>query len=307
MKKLLAISLFLLLSPGLSEAGSHIVAVQSIRVKPYEETIKGFRSVCNATIKRIVISELGGADVVREINAMRPAVVLAIGRDALSMVKRIETTPIVYVMVLNPQSALGGEENITGVSMNIPLEKQLKALLGALPYARNIGLLYDPNRTGPLANEAQDAARRIGITLVAKEIHDARDAPSLIMDMRQKIDVFWMLPDITVITPQTVEFLLLFSQENDIPLFAFAEKYVEAGALISTGIDAFDMGSQAGVLANQILSGKSVRNVRQVHARRVIVSTNLMVARKLGIKVNIAMNSAAHGSEKIIREAQMVN
>ncbi len=306
-KKLFTILFFLILFPGVSEAGPEIVAIQSIRVEPYEEAIKGFQSVCNARINRIVVSESGGTDVVRKINEIRPDMVLAIGRDALSMVKRIEGIPIVYLMVLNPQSTLSGEKNITGVSMNIPPEKQLMVLLGALPYTKNIGLLYDPNRTAYLVRKAKDAARKIGIKLIAREIHSSRDAPSLIMDMKEKIDVFWMLPDITVITPETVKFLLLFSLENNIPLLAFSEKYVEVGAFMSTDIDAFDMGSQAGEMANKILSGRGVKNVRQVHARKLVVSTNLMIARKLGINLNIAMNLGTDNSEKIIREAQMVN
>ena len=42
------------------------------------------------------------------------------------------------------------------------------------------------------------------------------------------------------------EFPFLFFLENKIPILTFAEKYVEIGALISIGIDVFDMGRQAG-------------------------------------------------------------
>ena len=116
-----------------------------------------------------------------------------------------------------------------------------------------------------------------------------------------------MLPDITVITPQTVEFLLLFSLENTIPLLAFSEKYVDLGAFMSTDIDAFDMGRQAGEIANRILSGVDLRSVQHVGARRLVVSTNLMVARKLGITVDVAMQSGTGSGQKIIRQAQTVN
>ena len=144
--------------------------------------------------------------------------------DALSLVKPIENIPVVYLMVLNPQSILSEENNITGVSMNIPQEKQLTALLDALPGTNTIGLLYDPDRTGHLAKKAQDSAKKMGVTLIAKEVHDPKNAPALINDMKDKIDVFWMLPDITVITPETVESLLIFSLENSIPIFTFSER-----------------------------------------------------------------------------------
>jgi len=300
--------LFLLfLFPGISEADPEIVAVQSIRVKPYEEAIKGFRSICDVGMKRIVLSESGHADAIRHIKDTGPGMILAIGGDALSMAKRIKTIPIVYTMVLNPLSRLTGEENIRGVSMNISPKQQLKALLRALPQVKTVGLLHDPDRTGPFVREAHVAALEMGITLAAREIHDPRHAPSLIMDMREKIDAFWMLPDITVITPQTVEFLVLFSLENAVPLLAFSEKYVELGAFMSTGIDAFDMGRQAGEIAQRIVSGVGVRNVHHVDARRLVISTNLMVARKLGITMDMAMRSGTGGGQKIIRKARMVN
>ena len=306
MKKLLTALFFLVLCHGLAEAGQEIVAVQSIRVNPYEEAMKGFRSVCHSKLQRIVISELQGKDLSREIKMSRPDMLVAIGRDALYEIRRIRNIPIVYLMVLNPRSVLSGEKNITGVSMNIPPDRQLMALMDILPHTKDIGLLYDPDRTGPFVAEARYAARRAGITLMAREIHNSRDAPSFIMDMRERIDVFWMLPDITVMTPETLEFLLLFSIKHRIPLLAFSEKYLELGAFISTGIDAFDIGAQAGEMANKILSGREVKHVRHAHARKLVVSTNLMIAGKLEIPLNFAMASDAQIDEKIVRNALTV-
>lgn len=292
---------------GSAEAGQKIVAVQSIRVKPYEEAIKAFKNVCRCRIQRLVVSELEGVDVVREIRRIRPDMVLAIGRDALSMVRKIKSVPVVYLMVLNPQTILSGEENITGVSMNISPDKQLRALLDAVPQTKRIGIVYDPDRTGTFVKDARNAAVRMGVTLIAREVHSPKDAPSSIMDMRKEIDVFWMLPDITVITPETVEFLLLFSLQNNIPLLTFSEKYLEMGAFMSTGIDPVDMGVQAAEMANRILQGKHTKPEQQVHARRMVVSTNLMIAGKLGIHVNLAGASGADIAEKIIRNSLIVN
>jgi len=306
-RKLFVILILLVFCSHAAEARQEIVAVQSVRVEPYEEAIKGFKSTCDAQIQSIVISERREADVAREINRVKPDMVLAIGRDALSAVKKIKNIPIVYLMVLNPQTMLSGENNITGVSMNISPEKQLKALLQAVPQAKRIGLVYDPNRTTYLVKKAQHAAATLGLTLMAKKASSSKDVPSLIVDMKEKIDVFWMVPDITVITPDTVEFLILFSMENNIPLLTFSEKYLELGAFMSTTIDPFDMGVQAGEMANNILRGKSGERIQQAHARTMIVSTNLMVAGKLGIHSNLASALEKSRGEKIIRNTQTIN
>ena len=293
----LSLLILFFLCHSFSEARQEIVAVQSVRVAPYEEAIKGFKNVCDVKIKKLVLSELEGTDVSEKINEIRPDMVLAIGMDALSRVKMIEHIPVVYLMLLNPQSVVSGEKNITGVSMNIAQERQLRAFLEALPDLNSIGLLYDPDRTGYLAENVREAAREIGINLIAKEVHRSSDVPLLIKDMKGKIDAFWMLPDLTVITPETVEYLLLFSLENTVPILTFAKKYVESGALMSVGIDAFDIGTQAGEMAEKILSGRDVKDVQRVDARKAVISINLKVAGKLGVAID----------EKVIRRARIIN
>jgi len=288
--------IFFILPHGLSEAQQQVVAVQSIRIVPYEKTISSFQKTCSAEITRLVVSELKGADVTERIRQINPDIVLAVGMEALSRVKALKKIPIVYLMVLNPHSILSGEENITGVSMNIPPEKQLHIFREALADLKTLGLVYDPAKTGYLVEKAQDAAKKVGITLMARQVRRSMDVPLAIKDMRGKIDAFWMLPDLTVVTPETVEFLLLFSLENTIPILAFAEKYVEFGALMSIGIDSFDLGVQAGEMANSILSGRDITDVPRVDARKPVLSINLKVAGKMGIRID----------EKIIRKARVI-
>ncbi len=296
--RLLLFLILLTLCRGLAWAGPEIVAIQSIRIQPYDEAVQGFETAYGAKIQRLVISELKGTDIAARIHEIRPDMILAIGPDALSMVVRIKDIPVIYLMVLHPQSLLSGEKDISGVGMNIPPEKQLRTLVDALPQAKTVGLLYAQERTGRLAEKARAAAREIGIKLLAKEVQSARDVPQAIQDMKGKIDVFWMLPDLTVITPETIEFVLLFSLENRIPVLAFSEKYVELGALMSVGIDAFDIGIQAGEIAEKILSGRDTMNARHVvDARKAVISINLKAARKLGITID----------EKFIRKARIVN
>jgi putative ABC transport system substrate-binding protein len=307
MKRFLIVSLLLFLCHSSAQAFQEIVAVQSIRVQPYEEAVRGFASVCHSRLQKFVVSESEGSDVLREIQRIRPVMILAVGRDALSLVKNIKNIPILYLMVLNPQGILSGEKNISGVSMHISPEKQLKALQQAVPRMKRIGLVYDPKRTGDFVRDAQRASARMGFTLIVREVHNPKKAPSLITDMKRQIDLFWMLPDATVVTAEVVEFLLLFSLENNIPLLTFSEKYLEMGAFMSTGIDPFDMGLQAGEMANKILRGKDGGGPEPVHARRMVVSTNLMIAGKLGIALNMAGTAGTEVDKRIIRSSVAIN
>ena len=133
--------LILILLAGVADAGQGIVAVQSVRVPPYDEAVKGFGSVCVSPVKSLVISELNGTEVIREINALQPVMVLAIGVGALKQLKVIQHIPVIYFMVLNPQSILPGTaNNFTGVCMNMPQDIQLSTVLKFLPDTKKIGL-----------------------------------------------------------------------------------------------------------------------------------------------------------------------
>ena len=284
-KKLFLILLCVIVNPGLAEANQKIVVIQSVRVRPYKEALEGFKSVCQFEVNKLVISESRGEDVIKKVHEIRPNLVVAIGRDALSRAREIKNIPVLYLMVLTPPDTLAGERNITGVRMNISQESQLRMFLKVLPHIKRVGLLYNPDNTGNLVQSAREAARKVSIDLVAKEIHRAGEAPASLVDMKGKIDAFWMLPDISVITPETTEFLLLFSLQNKVPILTFSEKYVELGALMSIGIDPFDIGLQAGEMAKKILAEGEVKNVIPVDPRKPVISINLKIARKLGIYI----------------------
>jgi putative ABC transport system substrate-binding protein len=298
-KKLFVILLttLLMLSPCIAAANPKVIVIQSLMIKPYEEALSGFKSACDCKIERLILSEMGGVDVVKEVSKIKPDIILTVGIDALSKVKKIKDIPIVYIMVLNPQSVISKEENITGVSMNIPPEKQLVLLQEAFHDVNRVGLLYDPEKSGYLVEKAQYYSRKLGIKLIVEEVHSSKEVPSIINKMKYGIDVFWMLPDTTVITPETAEFLFLFSLENKIPIFTFSDKYLELGAVMSVGLDAFDIGRQAGEMAKKILSGTDIMNLPRVDARKAVLTINLKTAKKLGITIN----------NEIISRAKIIN
>lgn len=292
---LLILVITLLAAP--CEAAQKILALQSVRVVPYEEALRGVRSVVSGTVKRVVISEMEGVDVARMVRDERPDVILAIGAEALARVKRVKDTPIVYLMVLDPQSTLTSGENLTGVSMNVPPERQLAALQSLMPRLRKIGIPHNPSRSGILARKAQAAARSLGIEPVARELRSARDVVPVAEGMKGEVDALWMLPDTTVVTPESIEFLLLFSLTNRIPILTFSDKYVQMGAIMALDIDPYDLGRQGGDLVRRILSGTPVEQVQRAEPRSIVMTVNAKVARKLGL----TLSEEALGRARVIR------
>lgn len=267
-------------------AAVEIVAIQSLNIKPYNEALKGFKNACRCDVKQIVISEMTGDDLAEIVNETKPDLILSIGTKALKRIQTIKDIPIVYVMVLNPQSLISDSKNITGIGMRIPPEKQLSIMQKSLPDLKSVGIIYDPKNTAGFVKKAKVAANSAGIQLISEEVQKPKDVLAKLQSMKGKIDAFWMVPDLTVITSETVESLSLFSMENNMPLIAFSKKYLEMGALMSLEIDTHNMGRQAWEIAEKVLSGKEIKSIKNSFAKKVNISVNWKVAEKIRIAID---------------------
>ena len=289
-KKIVLLLIIILFLPGLSEGYQKyqtVLVLQSIKVKPYEDALRGFTKSCPCAVKNLIVSELNGLNVKDCIREIKPDIIVTIGKEALSIVQGITHIPVVYCMVLNPESIISSDKkNFTGVSMRVSAEKQLYAFQKVMPGVKTIGLVFDPEKTGPFIKKAQRVAEKMGLELITGEVTHPSQVPSVIAikNMKSNIDAFWMLPDTSVICSETVEFLLLFSLTNKIPILSFSDKYVEMGAFMSLNINAAKLGEQAAGMVNKILSGKDVRAVSAAKAGEIQVSINLKAAENLGIE-----------------------
>lgn len=279
------LTLLCCLLTSLAEASPVVVAVQSVEIPPYSQALDGFQSACPARTRQLVLSGETAHDIHDKMDKIDPDLVLAIGIDALQFLKETTYRPIIYMMVLNPAPAVSDDPNITGVSMNIPQRKQLTLITKVLPRAKRIGLVYDPDQTGRFVDRSRQSASALGIRILAHGVKTAREVPAKLTGITQ-LDALWLIPDITVITPATLEFLCYFSQSRKIPLITFSEKYLTVGAFMSIGLDLFDIGRQAGDMATQVLNGTPVALIPPEEARQAVVTINQTVGGKLGIPLD---------------------
>ena len=279
--RLAVISSFLFLSA--SSAGAFEVAVvKSAEIKPYLEALEGFKSTCNCVVTELTRDD--DQSVPARIERIRPDAVLTIGLDALKKMESVRNVPVFFTMVPYPAARGQGQKTTSGVHMSVPLEKQFDAILAVFPNARRVGIVYDPGHPDFSIAEAFVAAHSRGIDLIARKAQKPGEVFSLIDGLKGAIDVFLLLPDRTVISPETVNHLLLFSFQNRIPVFSFSKKYVEMGAVAALTVDPFDLGAQTGEIMKKALRTGPEEHV-VVPARKSVITVNRKVARKLGIEI----------------------
>ena len=301
MRKLLALTLFLSISFLASPAAAARVAVlMSAKVAEYEEALRGFKE---ATAHQVVATYDMDGDVDRgqkylaEIETkVKPDLIFAIGNWALQVVvSRPSSVPVVYAMVLNPASIVGTDgKNVTGASMNIPVEQPIRLLKQLGSQIKRIGVIYNRARTGSLVRRAQVVARDEGLELVTREISSAKDVVAALESFQDGIDALWIVPDETVLSQAVVQQLLLFSYRRKVPVLGLSDRHAQMGALFALSFaSGEDIGRQAGELAQAILGGRAAADVPFTNARKLHLTVNLKAAQKLGLEIPPAILSRA--------------
>jgi putative ABC transport system substrate-binding protein len=286
-KKSVVLQIILLfLLPVVSSQANDVVVLKSANIQPYDDALRGFRSSCGCNVLEVISGQVGAGSSAMKNGEFNADMVFAVGMDALSRAQTVTNLPVVYAMVLPSQFPGQIKNNVSGVSMEIPPAKSLGTIQEIFPDVRRVGIIYNRGHSDSFIREALSAAQQRGIRLVLKEADSPSEVPLLIDAMRGQIDVFWMVPDVTVITPETVKYLLLFSFRNKVPVFSFSGKYVEMGALAALNVVPFDIGVQAGEMAKKLSNGRNNGTPIRVDARKTELSVNRTVARKLGIRIS---------------------
>jgi putative ABC transport system substrate-binding protein len=269
-----------------------VAVIMSADVYAYREALQGFRG----TLRQQIVAEYDmegdfdrGRKVLTEIQSkIKPDLIFAVGIWALNMIaKQTTEIPVVYAMVLNPPSVAGaGAKNITGASMNVPVELTMQLFKELGPKIRRVGIIFNPAKTGYLVSQAESVAREQGLQLIAKQIQSPREAIQALDFLQGKIDMLWILPDETILAREVVQYMLLFSFRKKVPLLGLSERQARMGAVLSLSFGSSkDIGRQAGELAKTILGGKTPGRIPYTTVRQVKLTVNLKVAQKLGMEI----------------------
>ena len=276
-----AVLLVRLFASPLPALASDVLIIKDSDIKPYQDAIRGFRKTCNCSVREMDLSDLETIEMALK---AKPDAVVALGTRALRRTRAIRNVPLIYAMVMPFETVDVTGENVSGVSMDIAPAAYLTAMAGLFPDAKRIGVIFNPDQTGLLVREASVVALEKGVSLVLKPVRNPHEAPALLDELRGKIEVLWMLPDATIVNSEMIDAMLLFSFQQNVPIFSFSKKYVEMGAVAALTIDPQNMGKQAGEMARSLLQdGKGPLRAYAGTPRLII---NKKVSAKLGVRIN---------------------
>jgi putative tryptophan/tyrosine transport system substrate-binding protein len=274
----LAVRLFLAPLPA---AAADVLIIKDSDIKPFQEAIQGFKQSCGCTVREMNLSDL---EAIEKAIKAKPDAIVSVGSRTFRKIKTIRNMPVIYMMVMPSETADALGENVSGVSMDIAPSAYLTIMTGLFPGAKRIGLLFDPENTGRFVREASAAAHEKGISLITKTVREPREAPALLDELRDKVDLLWMLPDAALMNSETIDHLLLFSFQNSVPVFTFSKKFTEMGACAALTISPEGMGKQAGEIARSLFQG--AKGPLRAYASGPHLIVNTKVGAKLGVRIN---------------------
>ncbi|MBH0178786.1 MAG: ABC transporter substrate-binding protein [Nitrospira sp.] len=271
-------------------AGPEIAILKSSDLKAYSDAIEGFKATAPGSATYVEYEVRGdldqGKQLARKIRASDASLVVAVGlKAALAAKIEIMDVPVLYMMILDPLKHHLTAANMTGVLLDIPTDRQLKVMRAFLPSLHRIGILYDPDKTTPKLKEAESYAAVHEFKLRGFAVGNEKDVPQQLRMLLSESDALWLVPDSTVLTDESIRFILESSVAKQVPVIGFSPELTRLGALLSLSIDYGEVGRETGLLAKRILNGDLPLPLKPVAVQRIKITVNQKTARYLGITI----------------------
>jgi putative tryptophan/tyrosine transport system substrate-binding protein len=273
-------------------AGAAEVAIlKSADLAAYNQSVAGFKAAMPSSTTFVEYDMQGdvgrGQKLARKIRASDAALLLAVGVKAALVAKlEIVDIPVIFCMVLDPAKHDLKAPNMTGIRLDIPLNRQFSAMRSVLPSLKRIGVLYDPEKTGYLVEEARLLSKSMGLELIAKQVNTEKEVPPALRALLSQVEALWLVPDSTVLTEDSLKFVLGTALDLNVPVIGFSSELVRSGALVGLSVGYEDVGRQAGVLAKKMLTDDYKPSSATLPPDRLRLALNLKTAKFLGIMIS---------------------
>lgn len=181
------------------------------------------------------------------------------------------------------ESGKSDQHALSAVFLDQPHRRQLELVRLALPDARRVGVLWGPESEAQKTLLAASMAAH-DLEIKSETMGQSGTAFPGLRELLSSVDVLLAVPDSTVFNSATLPSILLSAYRARIPVAAFSQNYVKAGALWSLHSTPAQNGAQLGALGRLVLQGGAVPPPQL--AQEFTVTVNDHVARSLGLALD---------------------
>jgi putative tryptophan/tyrosine transport system substrate-binding protein len=277
---------------------------------------RGLRELGYLEGQNIVIEQRSAADMYERLpeladDLMRIKVdfILSGGASATRVAQKVTSTiPIIMASTTDDPVTAGfvaslarPGRNITGLtSISTELSgKRLQLLKEVLPNASRAAVLLNPDnpRHASRLKEIEAAARGIGITLQSLAVRSSQDFESAFRaTVKERADALNVMGDALFNSHR--QRIADLAAKNRLPAMYDRDDFVDAGGLMSYGVDVDDLYRRASYYVDKILKGAKPADLPVEQPTKFELVINLKAAKQIGLTIPPTVLARA---DKVIR------
>ena len=213
---------------------------------------------------------------------------------AQSAAQATNKLPVVFSAITDPEAAGLIKENVTGISDRVNVKQQLELLLKLDSKIKKVGVIYNSSEQNSKVqvDDLKKAASELGITIVEKSVTQVSEIPQASETLVKSSDALYLPTDnlvasvVNLITEKAIAAKKI--------AFGAESAHVKGGALITQGIDYYEMGKEAGKIAVEILkNGKKTSDIsfKKMDLNDIVINNKTLAA--IGISLPEDIKSKA--------------
>jgi ABC-type uncharacterized transport system substrate-binding protein len=229
-----------------------------------------------------------------ELVQMNVDVIVTVGSAAAAVMRATRTIPIVLAAAVDPvvsgfvQSLSHPGGNVTGLSLQSSEigSKRLEILREAIPNLRHLAVMANANYPGSARESAavREAARKLGLTADALEIHRPEDIAPAIASVKGQAGALYVCTD-SLVVANGVQINAAAHDAELATMWGAREWIRSEGGFISYGPNESGQFRQAADYVDKILRGANPADLPVAQPTKIDLAVNLKTARALGIAV----------------------
>lgn len=193
------------------------------------------------------------------------------------------TDPVYAGLVQNPDAPEG---NVTGTSDLSPVAKQLELGMTLIPNTKKVGILYNTSELNSQlqVDIAKESAKDLGIEIIEIPVTNTSEFEPALNAKINNIDFLFLPSDNLVASNMPI--ISKIAMNNKVALIGVDEPMIKNGALACEGLDYYKLGYQTGIMAAEILGGKSIKDIPVSMLKETQLIINEDVVKELGISIS---------------------
>ena len=213
---------------------------------------------------------------------------------AQSAAQATNKLPVVFSAITDPEAAGLIKENVTGISDRVNVKQQLELLLKLDSKIKKVGVIYNSSEQNSKVqvDDLKKAASELGLIIVEKSVTQVSEIPQASEALVKSSDALYLPTDnlvasvVNLITEKAIAAKKI--------AFGAESAHVKGGALITQGIDYYEMGKEAGKIAVEILkNGKKPSEIsfKKMNLNDIVINNKTLAA--IGISLPEDIKSKA--------------